>query len=183
MQHQVSAIPLCRAPFPVGTGVLETAVGLGRRRRQVFVKRLRLRGRAAPGAEAKNFHNLGFGLFHKCQNIARPHSAGGFTDGRAAHPDFTSRHNPGGDAARLVKPRMPKPFIQPDRVAGLIRQSRLRPMRAAAKGLSGSIFFSCFGFASNRCGLSRVSGLPRGLPLPRGFSPRGLSPWPRGVLA
>jgi len=78
--------------------------------------------------------------------MTRPDSAGRFADGLAVDTQLAARDNPGGKAARFEKPSLPEPFVQPDCWAR-VRQSFLKPARAAANGLSGSICFSRLGLA------------------------------------
>jgi len=116
--------------------------------RHIFVKCLRLGGWAAPRATGQNFHDPNVIGLLKRQNIPGPDGPCRLDSRLALDADLAPGYHPGSQRARFEKPRLPEPFIEADCFAPFT-QPLLNPAKAAAKGLSGSIFFSTFGFALN----------------------------------
>ena len=147
-QPHIAAIFLRRAAALLVSGVGASG-GDGsffRRRCKVFVKRLRLGRGAPPVSTGQNPHDFGVVRLDKSQHVARADSARRFTDRLAVDAYLTPSHDTGCQTARFEESRVPKPFVQPDGGAR-VRQSFLKPAKAAAKGLSGSICFSRLGLA------------------------------------
>jgi len=113
----------------------------------IVIKRLGFWRGATTGAKRKDFDNTHIGLLMKRQHIPRPHSACGFGGKITVYPHLARGDDRGCDRPRFKKPRLPQPFVEPDGVA-FIAQPFFSAARAA-KGLSGSIFFSALGFALN----------------------------------
>ncbi len=145
MRQHVPAILLCRATFSLKSGVFRNMY-LGRR--HILVKRLRLGGWAAARAAGQNFYDPNVIGLLKRQNVPCPDRARRLDCGLPRNAHLAPCYHPSCQRARFEKPRLPEPFIEADRFAPFT-QPLLNPAKAAAKGLSGSIFFSTFGFALN----------------------------------
>ena len=145
MRLHIPPILLCGASFSLKFRVFRN-MHLGGR--HIVIQGLGLGRRTTAGPAGKDFHNPHIGLLVKRQNVACAYRAGGLGRDITVDPHLARRHDRGSNGARFEKPRLPQPFIQPDRVA-FFGQSFLNPAKAAANGLSGSIFFSTFGLAVN----------------------------------
>lgn len=145
MRQHVPPILLCRATFSLKSGVFRN---MHLRWRHILIERLRLGRGSTTGSTGQNFHDANVGVLLKGQDIPCPNCPCGLYSGLARNADLPPRHHPCGQRARFKKPRLPEPFIKANGVA-YFAQPLLNPAKAAANGLSGSIFFSTFGFALN----------------------------------
>src|SRR6056297_274001 len=155
------------------------------RRRHVLVKRRGLARRSAAACQRDDAYDTDRPALRKDQCIARRHGLRWLDDLRSVHAqvptaDHVTRLRTGFEEARL-----PEPLIGPHPVCGACQDLSLSPIRAAAKGLSGSILSFFGGADEKRPGFSGWPrfGLPLG-PLPLGGPPclRGLLPSRRGRL-
>lgn len=135
------------------------------------VKPLRLGRRAASGTAVNNTNEVNMGALDEGQHIARTDGVTGFGNTRTIQADLARRNSLGRQDAAFVKARLPEPFVEPDAAVAQFRTQgnqilSRRPMRAAAKGLSGSIRSFFFGGrASKLRGASSRRSRPCGLPL------------------
>ena len=119
-----ATILLCRATFSIKTRICGLFVLFVRLRRgQIGIERLRLWCRAAPFTQCRDLDHANMIALGECQNVTGRNHAGGFLCSCRVDADRPCLDTGGGKRPRLEKPRLPKPFIQPDRLAPLCAQT------------------------------------------------------------
>lgn len=109
-----AAITLTGAPFSLKCRIFRLFfLGSGDRRGQIGVKRLRLGGRATAGADALYLDHPHIVAHSKGQHVANHNQRRTLLRDAAVDPDGPRLHAGSRQRTRLIKPRMPQPFIKP----------------------------------------------------------------------
>ncbi len=163
---KTAAIFLRRATFSLVSRVGRN-IGFGFRA-EIGVKRLRFRGGAPPRGQLLDPHDTDSAGLREGQGHARAKGERWLGDMCSVHAHLPARNQLCRQPARLEKTRVPEPLVD---TLGLAQEFlSLRPIKACANGLSGSIAFSLRGGrASKLRGFCPPSPFGLGLPLPFGF--------------
>ena len=86
-----------------------------------------------------NADNANLFFFWKCQRVACSNFVGGFGNFDRIYPNFALRHQFRRQSTGFEEPREPQPAVNADGLAFIGQVLSFNPIKAAAKGLSGSI--------------------------------------------
>ena len=144
--------------------------------RQITIEALGLGGWTAARTKRAHLNHPGVQSLWESQHIALADHTRRLIDKITVEPQFPRLHQLCRQAPRLKKPGLPEPFVNSE-TRFRLTHFLPKPIKAAAKGLSGSIGLSRLGGrASNRSALPEVP--PDFPPLP--FAPRSCLGLPRG---